>query len=451
MTRLAALLIAAICLAPSAALAQTSQVTTPPVNLVVSNYNTTSVGPFGGLESTAFVARINDPSAAWFNPAGLAKRGSPEISGSAGVYQRTAVSPHALQNNGGSFQQLPNFVGFTFVPREGMTVGAALLSTNAWDQETDAELISQLPGGQQRFAYSADSGFEQRVAAISVGYRRSDSWRVGGGFAFSLMDLRLVQGVTERFADATGLRTAQISARASGSAVQLRGQGGAQYEKGRLALGGALRTPGLTIYRSGSVIFDGVLTNDPGSIGASFFDADADLEYRLPWEFQLGAAYSGTRFQVELDVHLFTSIDPYALLSSSQPVLVYEDAGGSAAPVVTTSPFAGLTSASDSVVNVAVGGHYKLFESRDMRVHAGVSSNQSPVASEDKVFTRVNLATWSIGVSGTLGKFKFAAGLNRQSGHADEIRLYDRLDGQPVTTPVDVRIAGFIYSIAYQF
>ena len=451
MCRLAALLLGALWLMPSAALAQATQVTTPPPNLVIPNYNSTAVGPFGGLEGTAYVARINDPSSSWFNPAGLAKLGSPEISGSAGVYQRTAVAPRALPNQGGSIQQLPNFVGFTFVPKEGMTVGASLLSTNAWDQATDSELISPVAGGQQRFAYSADSGFEQRVAAIAVGYRRSDSWRVGGGFAFSLMDLRLVQSATERIADATGLRSVLISARASGSAIQLRGQGGAQYETGRWSLGGAMRTPGLTIHRSGSAIFDGILTNDPGSLGASLFDPEADLEFRLPWEFQLGAAYSGTRFQVELDVLAYTSIEPYALLSSTQPILLYEDAGAGTAPVVTSRPFVGLTSASDGVVNVAIGGHYKLFHNRDLRVHAGVRSNESPVAPEDMVFTKIDLATWSVGVSGTLGKFKFAAGLNHQTGHADEVTLHNRLSGQPVTTPVDIRIAGFIYSIAYQF
>jgi hypothetical protein len=451
MTRFAALLTGAICLTPAAALAQVIQVTTPPPNLVISNYNSTAVGPFGGLEGTAYVARVNDPSSSWFNPAGLAKLGSAEISGSAGVYQRTAVAPDALPNKGGSIQQLPNFVGFTFVPRKGMTVGAALLSTNAWGQETDSELISPVAGGQQRFAYSADSGFDQRVAAIAVGYKGSDSWRVGGGFAFSMMDLRLVQTASERIADATGLRSALISARASGSALQLRGQGGAQYETGHWSVGGALRTPGLTIQRSGSTMLDGVLTNDPGSVGASLFDADAALDYRLPWEFQAGAAYVTTRFQMELDVHAYTSIDAHALLSSSQPVVVYEDAGGGAAPVVTSRPFAGLTSASEGVVNVAVGGHFKPFQDRDLRVHAGVSSNQSPVAPDDAVFTRVDLATWSVGVSGAFGKFRFAAGMNRQAGHADEVRLHNRLTGQPVTTRVDIRIAGFIYSIAYQF
>ena len=62
--------------------------------------------------------------------------------GSAGVYQRTSITPQALPNHGGSVQQLPNFVGFTFAPRPRMTVGAALVTTNAWTQETDSELVS---------------------------------------------------------------------------------------------------------------------------------------------------------------------------------------------------------------------------------------------------------------------------------------------------------------------
>jgi hypothetical protein len=53
---------------------------------VLSNYNSVAVGPFGGLEGFAFVARVGDPSAAWFNPAGLAREGTAQISGSAGVY-----------------------------------------------------------------------------------------------------------------------------------------------------------------------------------------------------------------------------------------------------------------------------------------------------------------------------------------------------------------------------
>jgi hypothetical protein len=84
-------------------------------------------------------------------------------------------------------------------------------------------------GARQRFAYSADSGFTQRVGAVGVGYRASDSWRVGAGFAFSLMDLRLVQTASDRIADATELRSLLVSARDTGSAFQVRAQSGVTY------------------------------------------------------------------------------------------------------------------------------------------------------------------------------------------------------------------------------
>ena len=160
-----------VCLIASPVFAQVEQVTTPPPNLVVSNYYNVPVGPFGGLEGAAYVARVGDPSAAWFNPAGLARQNTAQISGSAGVYQRTSITPESLPNRGGSFQQLPNFVGFTFAPRPRLTVGAALVTNNAWNQETDSELITPVAGGQQRFAYSADSTFERRTLAFGAGYQ----------------------------------------------------------------------------------------------------------------------------------------------------------------------------------------------------------------------------------------------------------------------------------------
>jgi hypothetical protein len=71
--KIAVLLIAG-CLARDSVWAQEELITTPPQNLVIANYNSTSVGPYGGLEGAAYVARIDDPSAAWFNPAGLARQ-----------------------------------------------------------------------------------------------------------------------------------------------------------------------------------------------------------------------------------------------------------------------------------------------------------------------------------------------------------------------------------------
>ena len=99
------------------------QVSTVPPNVVLANYDDVPVGPYGGLEGSAYVTRVSDPSAAWFNPAGLSRQTGAQISGSAGVYQWTTVSPQALPNRGGSRGQLPNVVGFTAQVRPGLTAG----------------------------------------------------------------------------------------------------------------------------------------------------------------------------------------------------------------------------------------------------------------------------------------------------------------------------------------
>jgi hypothetical protein len=397
------------------------------------------------------VARVGDPSAAWFNPAGLARESTAQISGSAGVYQQTSITPESLPNRGGSFQQLPNFVGFTFAPRDRLTVGAAVLTTNAWSQETDAELISPVPGGQQRFAYSADSGFDRRILALAAGYQADSAWRFGGGLAFSLMNVRLVQTISDRIGDASGLRSLLVTSHASGSAMQVRSQAGVQYDRSQWRFGAAVRTPGLTFHRGGAVTLDGLIDVGAVSAGASVFDPDAQLEYRLPWEFQGGAAWVRDRLEFELDLQAYSPIDGYSMLATAQPVIIYGDAGANQPPSVVSQPFPGLTSASDGVVNVSAGGHVRLLENRDLRVHASVGNNHSPVAEQDLVFNKVDLLTWTLGASGSLGRLQFSAGFNHQSGTAADITLRNLLNGEVVHSSLDVAMTGFIYSLAYQF
>jgi hypothetical protein len=444
-------LIAASCLPSARAAAQSDPVATLPPNLVLSNYNSAPVGPYGGLEGSAYAARVDDPSATWFNPAGLARQAAPQISGSAGVYQRTAVAPTLLPNQGGAVQQLPAFVGFTFSPHPGFTAGGALLTTTAWSQETDSQLVTPGPTGEQRSAYSAVSAFDQRVAAAGLGYHGGGPWRVGGGIAFTLMDLSLVQSASDRIADASGLRSALITARASGSAILFRTQAGVQYDTARWRVGGAVHTPGLTIHKSGTLTLDGLLDVDPGSVGTSLFDSGPALEFHQPWEFQGGVAFVTHRLQLEADLQAYTPVSAYPLLSSDQPIARYSSAGPGAPAVVTTQPFGGLISASKGIVNPGAGGHVKVFEHRDLLVHASVGSNRSPVGAEDIVFDKVDLASWTLGVSGTFGKLQFAAGFNHQSGSAADVTLRNLLNGDVVRTDIDVRVTGFIYSLAYKF
>jgi len=102
-------------------------------------------------------------------------------------------------------------------------------------------------------------------------------------------------------------------------------------------------------------------------------------------------------------------------------------------------------------VNVGVGGHVRPLQDRDFRIHGGIGSNLSPVGDADTIFSKVDLLTWTLGVSGTWNKFQFSAGFNHQSGTANNITLRNLLNGETVTTSPAVRIGGLIYSLAYRF
>jgi hypothetical protein len=242
-----------------------------------------------------------------------------------------------------------------------------------------------------------------------------------------------------------------VTSRVSTFALQLRAQAGAQYDHGSWRFGAAIRTPGANIYRTAEIGLDGVLSASPGSSGASLFDSNARLEYHMPWEFQGGVGYVGKRFQVEVDLQAYNGVDVYPLVASGQPIVLYGDKGAGVPPSIAMLPFNGLISESKSVANVGVGGQYQLFKSRHLLLHAGVATDRSPVGAADTVFSEVDLTSWTLGASGTLGKFQFSLGLNRQTGTIDNFALRNVVDGTVVQTKADVRMTGFVYQLAYQF
>ena len=109
----------------------------------------------------------------------------------------------------------------------------------------------------------------------------------------------------------------------------------------------------------------------------------------LPWEISGGLAYVGSRFEVEVDLHGYTSISAYPMLSTNQPTAIYSDtaAGG---PTVTTIPTNSLTTASKGIVNVAAGRSFRINPEKPWLVHFGVASDLSPVTEGDEVFTKAD-------------------------------------------------------------
>jgi hypothetical protein len=456
MLRPAALALLAVVWTPVASPAQSPPSTdlmTPPANVLLSNYDSVPVGPNAGLEGTAYVARVADPSAAWLNPAGLARATASEVSGSSGLFQISSVSPSALPDSGGSVQQLPSLVGFTAanVLRKGFTVGLSVLTSSSWTQETNSQLVLDRGTARERFAYSADSEYSQHVGAGSVGFA-SGRLRLGGGLAFVYTDIVKNDVVSDRLAGATSLRSLIVETRVSGSAFQIRPLFGAQFDMSpHVHVGGTIRTPSLTLFRGASATAESLAENGSSSVSASFFDADAEFTYHMPFEFHGGVAYTAARGEIEVDVHAYTPISAYAMIASDQPIVTYTNPGSGSTPGLSTRPYGGAISQSRGLANVAVGGHLLLNSNGVWRLHYGAGTDLSPVGDQDMVFTKLNRFTWSVGISGTKGPLQFTAGVNYRSGASDEILIRNLQNGEQVKSTIDVTTVGLIYALSYKF
>jgi hypothetical protein len=432
---------------------QSPDLVTPPVNILLPNYNSVPVGPNAGTESGAYVARVGDPSAAWINPAGLSRGASAELSGSSGTFQLATVSPAVLPNSGGSIQNIPSLVGFTVPELFGGrgTLGVAVLTANEWVQGTDSQIIRNGPDGQERFAYSADAQYESIVAAASLGYV-TGRWRLGGGLALIETNLERNAVVSDRVATDTSLVSLLIASRGSGTAIQVRPLLGMQYDVSpHVLLGAAVRTPAISLYKSGSYTAEAAADSGAASQGVSFFDPSAPFDYRFPFEIHAGAAYVSPRGEIELDVHGFTPIGAYTLLSSTQPIVTYAQAGNGTGPVIGTEPFTGLTSQSRGIVNVAVGGHVALTSAGVWRIHFGARTDLSPVSPQDQVFTRVDMYGGTLGLSGTKGALVFTVGVDYHAGSSNNVMLRHLSAADATPTTIRVSTLGLIYSLAYKF
>jgi hypothetical protein len=63
----------------------------------------------------------------------------------------------------------------------------------------------------------------------------------------------------------------------------------------------------------------------------------------------------------------------------------------------------------------------------------------------------VNLFSWTLGLSGTKGKFQFTAGVNSRTGSSDDVLVRNLENGDQIKSSMDVRTIGLIYSLSYKF
>ena len=332
----------------------------PPFNVILPNYNTVPVGELASLEAGAFVARANDTSSAFYNPAGLTRADRTSISGNAGAFQFGSVSPEGLNNAGASFQQIPAMFAFVLnnlLGREQWAGGLSLARVNAWMQGVDAERTLATGTASNRLAYSSESSMSGWLVNLGAGYSNSNKLRLGASLDAQLTMTERRQSLGDQYRTSTGLAAVLVGSKGSASTTHLRVTAGGQYDlTPSITVGAVVRSGGLGLLSSGSTTLEGLSRVGPVTTTASFFDEAPEVEYRIPVELKAGVAWKGARAQVEVDFIAYTGTGTYDALTSNQTVTVIVDQGLGAAPLVQEYPFRAPVVDSRAVINVSVGG-----------------------------------------------------------------------------------------------
>ena len=303
-----------------------------------------------------------------------------------------------------------------------------------------------------RLRVSTNATYDSWLGSLGVGYQHSDRLRVGATVDGQYTSASRRQSVTAQLISPTGLSAISVGTLANMDTSHLRATLGVQFRVApEFHLGAVVRTPGLGITASGASSLEGLVRAGAAAAVSGFFEPSASVEYRLPFQFNTGAAWVGTRAQVEADVFIYSGTGQYTAVESGEPVTVVVDPGSGGAVTMSQSPYVGARVDLRTVANLAVGGRYQLMRDRTWALHGGYATDRSPVGETDTAFTKVNLQHVTVGVSGRAGVFLGSVGFRYSSGRTDSLALGPMADGSVFDTTFKVSSYGLVYSLALLF
>jgi len=426
-------------------------------SILLPNYERVRIGQREALEAGAFTARTSDAVAGWYNPAGLALSAKSGLNASA-----TAEEWLRLQFGGATaevtrsrLQSIGTFVGGVLGPpvikSDRWRLGFSFSRPVSWRPSMiNTSFSATVPGGDELIDYASDVEFSVWVPAVGVGYRASDALRLGLRVAGTVTHLSEDESVADRLTAGGRATLSQRELAADGNVYHLLVSGGVQWDLSpAVTVGAHVTAPGFRIGGSSLIAIQRSVFADTGSTDLNFRDQAATFDYELPIRATGGLAVRFARGEVELDVIYVGAADPYDLYATtdSARVTVVDSTG---AATVSSVAVAAVRNRARSVVNIAVGGHYRL--SRVVKLHGGVFTDRSPV--EDQAtspFTGIDLVGGTLGVSIGAGRLTGSVGLAYTAGTSEAITFGPLLSGQTRTADVSIRSIMLTYAVSFAF
>jgi len=431
-----------------------------PMSLILPNYDRVPIGQREAIEAGAFAARTNDAGSNWFNPAGLARARESSINASATAWDLTRVSIEGFGESIGRSRigTIPTLfatvLGTPPLESDRWRIGFSVAQPVGWlPSSIDLGGSGTTEGRQAILGYGTAVNFYTFIPAINVGFAPhgvgKSSFRVGAGAGVAVTSLSQDLSVSQRVITSTSSSSALRTFSAGGFTWNLVLTGGLQWDAtSHVSFGVRAVAPGIRLLGSTRLTYQDIRFGTGGSADIAFRDPEARFEYKLPFEVDIGAAYRGSRGEVEVDVRYYGAIDEYAMYTSErQGQLTVSPSTGP--PQVSMVPFVTTLNSARAATNVSVGGNYQL--ARILRVHAGVATDQSPVDDESaSIFRQVDLIRGTTGVSltglslsGTIG-LAFSAGSGRR-------QALDLVNVETPSTRLEVQTLNVLFALSYAF
>lgn len=439
-------------LAPVAAAAQS--VTTLPKALIFPNYDNVLVGKNQALEGGAYIARVNDASANFYNPAGLVAAEKTSLSASSTGYVYSRISSKASDSSisTSKLDNVPGYFGAVFEPpfvhARDWRLGFSVTRNVSWSPGGIDQTIAPTASDFDRVTFSTEASFTTLQYQLAAAWAPVRSLRLGisSGLAQTNFSSRVSLSGATSPAGQPGQFLSTL--RANGSDYSIVFALGVQWDVvAGLTVGALFRPPGVHIADSSLVTQESSFVQAASATSTYFRDDEGAFRYKLPTEASLGIAYRFAAVEVELDVRYHDAVSQYDFYRSDVPYQVLTQANGTSG--ITTQPPPRVIYSARRLLNAAVGANWRL--GRIATLHGGFYSSLSPVQDADtSPLRKADLYGFTGGVDFQLEKFGASLGAGYQFGTSRP--LGNVAVGSALTaSEISLQSISIIYAVSYQF
>jgi hypothetical protein len=427
-----------------------------PKALIFPNYDNVLVGKNQALEGGAYIARANDASANFYNPAGLVASESTSVNASSTgyVYSRLNSDAPGASISTSRIDTVPGYFGVVIGPplfdTRSFRLGFSVTRDVSWNPGGIDQTIPPAGPVLDRVTFSTNASFQTQLYQVAGAWAPVTPLRIG--LAVALAQTNFSSNVTLSGPQSPAGDFGQFlsTQRASGTDYAVLIELGVQWDivPGRLTAGAIARAPGIPVGGSSLVTQQSSFIQTASAASTFYRDDSGTFRYKLPFEAGVALSYRFKAVELEFDLRYHEAVSQYDLYRGSTLAQVVTQANGTITTSTQTPPV--LPYSARRVFNGAFGADVRVGELATL--HAGFYSSLSPVAdAESSPFRKADLYGATGGVDVQFGRFGASLGMGYQFGNSSQTTARVAVGNVLTSSEVSLQTISIFYAFSYRF